>query len=379
MGTAVPIHPKGSYQLANITLMAKKDYYEILGVSKNASKDEIKRAFRKLAGQYHPDKKTGDEAKFKEISEAYSVLHDDKKKAEYDAYGHAFSGASGGPQGGGFGGFDWSDFAQAAQGGGHGFEFDMSDIFGDMFGGGRSGKARGRDISIDIELSFEESVFGTKRKVLLNKMNTCSVCKGSGAKPGTEMVTCVTCNGTGRIRETRQSILGTFQTVRECNVCHGSGTVPKEKCGHCAGAGVRKSEEEIEVVVPPGIQAGEMIRMTGRGEAIPNGITGDLYIKVHVKPHPSITRDGANLVSKLHIKLTDALLGNSYSVATLDGPVDIKIPAGIKHGEILRLRGKGVGTGSNRGDFMVHIVIDIPQKLSRTARKLVEQLKEEGI
>jgi molecular chaperone DnaJ len=357
--------------------MAKKDYYEILGVSRNATKDEIKKAFRKLAAQHHPDKKTGDEAKFKEISEAYSVLHDEKRKAEYDAYGHAFQGAGGGPQGG-FGGFNWGDFAQAGHGG-QGFEFDMSDIFGDMFGGGQSSRARGRDISIDIELTFEESVFGTKRKVLLNKMNACVECKGSGAKPGTDMIACATCNGNGRIRETRQSILGTFQTVRECNVCRGTGNVPKEKCGHCAGAGVRKSEEEIEVTIPGGIQAGEMIRMTGRGEAIPNGTTGDLYIKVHVKPHPSITRDGNNLVSKLHIKLSDALLGNNYTVLTLDGPVDIKIPAGIKHGEILRLRGKGVGSGNNRGDFMVPIVIDIPQKLSRTARKLVEQLKEEGI
>ena len=357
--------------------MAQRDYYEVLGLQKGASKDEVKKAFRKLATQYHPDKKTGDEEKFKEISEAYAVLSDDKKKAEYDSYGHAFSGAGGGPQGG-FGGFNWSDFAGAANNG-QGFEFDLGDIFGEMFGGGQKREVRGRDISIDIELSFEESIFGTNRKVLLTKMNTCSECTGSGAKKGSEMIDCTTCNGNGRVRETRQSIMGTFQTVRECSVCAGRGKVPKERCGHCGGAGVRRSEEEIAVAVPPGIQAGEMIRMTGRGEAIPNGAPGDLYIKVHVKAHTSIKREGPNLETKLPIKLTDALLGNTYRVETLDGGVDINIPAGIKHGELLRIKNKGVPQGSSRGDFMVKVSIDMPQKLSRKARQLIEDLKQEGI
>lgn len=358
--------------------MAQRDYYEVLGLAKGASKDEVKKAFRKLAAQYHPDKKTGDEAKFKEISEAYAVLGDEKKKAEYDAYGHAFSGATGGQQGfGGFGGFNWSDFANAA--GGQGFEFDLGDIFGEMFGGGQQRQARGRDISIDIELTFEESIFGTNRKVLLTKMNICDECKGSGAKRGSELIDCTTCNGNGRVRETRQSVMGTFQTVRECSVCGGKGKVPKERCGHCAGAGVRRSEEEIAVVVPPGIQAGEMIRMTGRGEAVANGAAGDLYIKVHVKNHAAIRRDGANLETKLEVKLTDALLGNVYRVETLDGGVDINIPAGIKHGEMLRIKGKGVPQGNSRGDFMVRVAIEMPQKLSRKARQLIEDLKGEGI
>lgn len=358
--------------------MAQRDYYEVLGLEKGASKDEVKKAFRKLAAQYHPDKKTGDEARFKEISEAYSVLSDDKKKAEYDAYGHAFSGANGGQGFGGFGGFNWQDFAQNAQNG-QGFEFDLGDIFGEMFGGGSRRQARGRDISIDIELSFEESIFGTNRKVLLTKMNVCDECQGSGAKKGSEMIDCTTCNGNGRIRETRQSVMGTFQTVRECSVCAGRGKVPKERCSHCSGAGVRRSEEEIAVVVPAGIQAGEMIRMSGRGEAIQSGAPGDLYIKVHVKAHQSIKRDGSNLEMKLAVKLTDALLGNSYRVDTLDGPVEIKIPAGIKHGEMLRIKGKGVPQGSSRGDFMVKVAIDMPQKLSRKARQLIEDLKSEGI
>ncbi len=358
--------------------MAQRDYYEVLGLDKGASKDEVKKAFRKLAAQYHPDKKTGDENKFKEISEAYAVLSDEKKKAEYDAYGHAFQGAGGAQGFGGFGGFNWADFANAANANGQSFEFDLGDIFGEMFGGGRR-QARGRDISIDIELSFEESIFGTNRKVLLTKMNTCDECKGTGAKRGTDMVDCTTCNGNGRVRETRQSVMGTFQTVRECSVCAGRGKVPKERCGHCGGAGVRRSEEEIAVVVPPGIQAGEMIRMSSRGEAIPNGAAGDLYIKVHVKPHASIKREGSNLETKLPIKLTDALLGNVYRVETLDGGVDITIPAGIKHGEMLRIKGKGVPQGNSRGDFMVKVSIDMPQKLSRKARQLIEELKQEGI
>lgn len=359
-----------------------KDYYEVLGLQKGASRDEVKKAFRKLAAQYHPDKKTGDEAKFKEISEAYAVLGDEKKKAEYDTYGHSFAGAGGGGPQGGFGGFNWSDFAQAAQGqGGQNFEFDFGDIFGDMFGGGRSRSARGRDISIDIELPFKDSIFGTTREVLLTKNNTCQECEGSGAKKGTSMTSCSTCNGNGRIRETRQSIMGSFQTVRECSVCHGTGEVPKEKCPTCAGAGVRRTEQDIKIDIPAGIQNGEMIRLTGQGEAVQGGTPGDLYVKIHVKKHHTITRDGANLYTNLHIKLSDALLGNHYKVDTLDGAIDIKIPEGVKHGEILRVKGKGVPQGSlkSRGDFMVKIAIDIPQKLSRKAKKLIEELKEEGI
>ena len=353
-----------------------KDYYKILGIDKSASKEDIKKAFRKLATKYHPDKKTGDEAKFKEISEAYAVLGDDKKRAEYDAYGRSY--ASGGPQG------TWSGFQQGF--GANGFEFDLNDIFenfGDMFGGGfRTGarQSRGNDISVDIELSFKESIFGARRTLKLMKNNTCATCSGSGARPGSDMITCTTCNGNGKIRETRRSIMGHFTTVRECTVCRGKGTVPKDKCGDCGGAGIRRSEDTIEISVPAGIENGEMIRMTGRGEAIPGGTPGDLYIKVHVVKHPTITRSGEHLMAHLNIKLSDALLGGDYTIETLDGPVNIKIPEGVKHGEMLRIRGKGVPmSGSNRGDFLVKIEIDIPQKLSRTARKLVEELKQEGI
>jgi molecular chaperone DnaJ len=356
-----------------------KEYYQTLGLQKGASKDEVKKAFRQLAGKYHPDKKTGDEAKFKEISEAYAVLGNEKKKAEYDTYGHSFAGGGGGgQQQGQQGGFNWSDFQQA--GGGGGFEFDMNDIFGG-FGGGQQRESRGRDISIDIELTFEEAVFGVTRKVLLTKTNKCSHCEGTGGKKGTEMKDCTTCNGQGKVREVRQSLMGQVQTVRECNVCNGRGKVPKEVCGHCAGAGVARAEEEIEINIPAGIENGEMIRMTGRGEAIPSGATGDLYIKIHVSSHKTIKREGSTLHSDLHVKLSDALLGGTYKVQTLDGAVDIKIPAGISHAEKLRIKNKGVpqGQSGSRGDFMVRIIIDLPKKLSRKAKKLVEELKTEGI
>lgn len=354
-----------------------KDYYEILGISKNASKDEVKKAFRKLASKYHPDKKEGDETKFKEISEAYAVLSDDKKRAEYDAYGRSYAGGRN-PGAGGWGGFQGGFNAEN-------IEFDLNDIFenfGDMFGGGFGGRrreSRGNDISVDIELSFYESIFGAVRKLKLTKNNVCDVCEGTGAKKGTEMVTCTTCNGNGKIRETRQSIMGSFTTIRECSECHGKGKSPKEKCPACNGMGIRKDEDNIEITIPAGIEHGEMIRMPGRGEAIAGGTPGDLYIKIHVAPHPSITRDGANLYTVLRVKLSDALLGATYNVETLDGAVSIKIPEGIKHGEMLRIKDKGVPHGTRRGDFLVKISIDIPQKLSRTAKKLVEELRNEGI
>jgi molecular chaperone DnaJ len=356
-----------------------KDYYKILGLEKGASKDEVKKAFRKLAAIHHPDKKTGDEAKFKEISEAYAVLSDDKKKAEYDTYGHAYQNAGGNQPGGGFGGFNWQDFAQA-QGQSGSFEFDLGDIFEQFgFGGGRQQQARGRDISIDIELSFKDAIFGMTRKILLTKNNICVTCEGTGAKKGTEMTECKTCNGNGKVREVRQSVMGSFQTVKECSVCRGIGKIPKERCGDCAGTGIKRGEDEIEINIPAGIQNGEMIRMTGRGEAIPHGQTGDLYVKIHVKPHPTIKREGSTLISPLHLKLSDALLGSTYHVETLDGSVDIKIPAGVKHGEMLRIKGKGVPLDSRRGDFMVKVSIDMPQKLSRKAKQLIEELQKEGI
>src|SRR3989339_272903 len=258
--------------------MSNKDYYSILGVDKSASKEDIKKAFRGLAHKYHPDKKGGDEKRFKEIGEAYSVLGDDKKRAEYDAYGRTFNGGGFSAQGGPASGWDFSGFSQGF-GGGQQVEFDLGDIFGDIFGGGRATQQkRGRDISIDLELTFKESVFGIERRVLLMKTGTCETCKGSGAKVGTETITCDKCNGAGKVHETKQTMFGAFSTTRECEVCYGKGSVPKEKCPTCKGLGVTRREEEMTIAVPSGINNGEMIRMTGGGIAVPHCVPGGLYI-----------------------------------------------------------------------------------------------------
>jgi len=357
-----------------------KDYYNIFGVKKDASQDDIKKAFRKLAHQYHPDKKDGDEKKFKEVNEAYSVLGNEKKRAEYDSYGRVFSGA-GGAQGGDFSDFDFSNFAGGFGGGqgGAGFEFDLGDIFSDFFGGGRRRQRRGNDISIDIEVSFEDSVFGTERNVILTKTNLCEKCKGSGGEPGTKMKQCPTCAGKGKIHESSRSFFGSINIQKLCPECAGRGNVPEEKCSNCRGAGVLRSQEEIKIKIPAGIENGEMIRMGGMGEAIKGGEAGDLYIKVHVKKHSDFRKDGNNLIMDLNVKLSDALLGDTYKVKTLDGVIDLKIPQGVNHGDILRVRGKGVPRGSSRGDLLVRVKIDFPKKLSKKAKKLIEDLRGEGI
>jgi len=362
-----------------------KNYYDVLGITKSASEEDIKSAFRKLAHKYHPDKKGGDEKKFKEVSEAYAVLSDKKKRAEYDTYGRTFAGGgpTGGPQGG-FGGFDFSNFRgfEGMGGNGQAFEFDVGDIFGEFFGAGGSPRAgaRGRDISIDIELSFRESVFGTERRVLLAKTSICDVCSGTGAKKGTKLITCTTCNGKGDIRETRSTFFGSFTSPRVCPRCHGRGEMPESPCDVCRGEGVAKREEEILVSVPAGVTDGEMIRMPGRGEAIPGARAGDLYVKLHVKADRNFTRDGHNLITTLPIKLTDALLGGEYRVRSLDGDEVLPVPAGVVHGETIRVRGKGVPYGRGaRGDLLVRIDIEFPKKLSREARDLIEKLRGEGL
>ncbi|MCX6703534.1 MAG: molecular chaperone DnaJ [Candidatus Zambryskibacteria bacterium] len=360
-----------------------KDYYKSLGVSKNASKEEIKKAFRTLAHQHHPDK-GGDAEKFKEINEAYGVLSDEKKKASYDQYGSADAGAGfggGNPFGGqgGFGGFDFSGFQQGGQGGS--FEFDIGDMFGDFFGGGRQSRTpRGRDIQVDLEIPFADSIFGTDHTFTLNKTSVCDHCSGSGAEKGSEFTTCTTCNGKGQVKEIKRTILGQFESVATCSTCRGNGKVPKTKCSVCKGHGVRKKETEIKVKIPAGIETGQTIRLTGGGEAIEGGQTGDLYILMHVKKHSVFKKAGLNLVMDKKIKLTDALLGAEYDIETLDGTVSLKIPEGVTHGEVLKIKGKGVSyDNSKRGDILVNISIDIPHKLSKDARKKIEELRKEGI
>ncbi len=364
-----------------------KDYYEILGVNKGASKDEIKKAFYKLAHKYHPDKKEGNEAKFKQVNEAYQVLSDDTKRSKYDQFGSGFENmgsASAGGFGGsqqGFSGFDFSGF----QNGSADFDFgNLNDIFSDFFtggmGGGRREARRGRDISTEIQISFAESVFGVSRKILITKTSNCFACSGSGAKVGTKMETCKYCNGQGKIREAKRTILGTISSTKTCEECLGAGEVPKEKCETCKGKGVFRREEEITINVPAGMRDGEMIRMTGGGEAVSRGTSGDLYIKVNVAAHAVFKRDGNDLVMNLDLRLSDALLGTEYAIKTLDGEIKVKIPEGVSVGEILRVKGHGVPSSkSKRGDLLIKLKIKLPGKLSHKSRELVEQLKKEGI
>ncbi len=357
-----------------------KDYYNILGINKGASKDEIKKAFYKLAHKYHPDKKGGNEAKFKEVNEAYQILSDDSKRSKYDQFGSADAQGFGSSQSG-FEGFDFSGFQNGA--GGAEFDFgNLNDIFSDFFGGGgsRAQARRGRDISTEIQISFPDSIFGIDRKVLITKTSNCLTCKGSGEKPGSKMETCKHCNGQGQIRESKRTIFGNIASTKVCEVCLGTGEVPHEVCETCKGKGVLRSEEEISINIPAGIRDGEMIRMTGMGEAISKGTAGDLYIKINETPHPVFKRDGNDLVMNLNLKLSDALLGTKYPIQTLDGKIEVTIPEGVSMNEILRVRGKGVPVGKNkRGDLLIKLNIKLPSKLSRKSRELIEDLKKEGI
>jgi molecular chaperone DnaJ len=355
-----------------------KDYYNILGVEKNASKDDIKKAFRKMAHQYHPDKNKGDDSKFKEVNEAYQTLSDDAKRSQYDQFGSDFQSGGFNPGAQGFGGFDFNGFQNA-----QGFDMgDLGEIFSDFFGGGMSrGRAqRGRDISTELTIAFKEAIFGTERTILLTKTSSCNTCSGTGAKSGTSMETCKKCNGKGQIRETKRSILGSFSTARVCEDCQGLGEIPKEKCAECKGKGVLRKEEEVKVGIPAGMNDGEMIRMTGMGEAVKGATTGDLYIKINVMPHQFIRRQGHDLHMEVPVKLSDALLGAEYKVETLDGTLMVKIPEGISPNEILRVKEKGVPqTRGKRGDLMLTVKIKLPNKLSRKAREAVAQLREEGV
>ena len=353
-----------------------KDYYETLGVQKGASKDEIKKAFHKMAHKYHPDKTTGDEAKFKQVNEAYQVLSDDQKRAQYDQFGEA------GPQAGfgggqGFGGFDFGGFGQG-QGG---FEFDLGDMFGDIFGGGRRNKQnRGADLQTNISIEFKDAIFGIERELRIKKPSTCTTCKGNGAKPGTELHTCSQCNGKGQVRNIQRTILGSIATNQICDKCHGVGKIPKSPCDTCRGKGVVNEERTIKLNVPAGIQNGETLRLAGMGEAVSGGQSGDLYVHVSVASHKSITRVQYDLVTTLPIKLTDALLGATYAVKTLDGMEQVSVPAGTKVGDTITLKHKGVPTSSSkRGNFIIKLNIKLPEKLSKHAKEVIEELKKEGI
>ena len=357
-----------------------KDYYKTLGVDKKASPDDIKKAFRVLAHKHHPDKNGGDDKKFKEINEAYQTLSDKNKRAQYDQFGSngpQFNSAGGNPFGGA-GGFDFNnfDFSQFQQGGNGGFEFDLGDLFGGAFGGSRSRGKRGNDIETQIKITFKESVFGVEKKIVLNKTSQCKTCHGTGGKPGTKMHTCNVCNGQGRVGRVQRTILGNMQTVTECDNCFGSGKIPQEKCETCRGAGVVRDKEEITVKVPAGLNNGDTLRMEGFGEAVPHGASGDLFLHIAIESHPVFKRLGNDLIMPAEITLTEALLGKTLEIETLDGKEKLEIPEGTNNGDQLKIHGKGVATGRNRGDLIVGIKVKMPKKLSRKAREIIEELKK---
>jgi molecular chaperone DnaJ len=347
-----------------------KDYYNILGIPRNATKDDIKKAYRKLAHQYHPDKKGGDEKKFKEVNEAYQILSNDSKRAQYDRFG------SSGPDMGQAGGWDFGNF--------RGFEdVDMGDIFETFFGRGTgfagSGRRRGRDISIDIEIPFADAVFGTDRRVLIRKRAPCDNCEGTGKEKHSKEISCSRCRGSGTIRDTKQSFFGAYTQVVECSECGGRGKIPEHKCAICHGDEVVVKSEEIHIVVPAGIEHGEVIRIAGKGEATRGAEAGDLYAKVRVLPHALFRRSKFDLVMKLEVPLSAALLGDTREVEMLDGRIKMKIPQGVADGEVLRVPAKGVPReDGSRGDLLAEIKIKMPKKLSPALKALVAELQKEG-
>jgi molecular chaperone DnaJ len=369
------------------------DYYAILGVSKGATDDEIKKAYRKMAHQYHPDKAGGNEAKFKEINEAYQVLSDKSKRSQYDQYGQTFEQAGRNGQGfqGGFGGgaqgFDFSDFFSGGggnfQGGFSGSSFE--DIFSDIFSGGETRsrrKRQGRDIQVDAEISFAEMVSGTKRKINLYKSATCEHCQGTGGEPGKGVKKCATCQGSGRVRKTTNSFFGSFSQVSECPECHGEGKVFEKKCQQCGGDGRVKKYTEIEVRIPAGIQDGQTISLEGEGEAGAAGTeSGNLFITVHVLPHNKFVRKGQDILSTEYIPYSVATLGGKVEIDTVAGKLVLKIPSGTQSGEVFRIKEKGVPTlnGRSVGNQLVKILVKTPENLSREQKKLLEELQEAGL
>jgi len=366
------------------------NYYDVLGVSKLASADEIKRAYRKLASEHHPDR-GGSADRFKEVNEAYQVLSDSSKRGQYDQYGQTFEQAQKNGQGfGGFGGdasgnpFGGFDFSQGFGGQG-GVEFDFGDIFGDIFGGGGSAarqserNRRGVDLEIAMTITFEEAAFGIENKITLEKKNSCPRCKGNGAEPDTKTITCPKCHGQGQIRTTRRTILGTMASSMVCDRCQGMGKIPENPCTECKGSGNIRSHKEITIKIPAGIDNGQRIRVRGEGEAGYRGSeAGDLYISISVMPNPEFRRENFDIYKDLTISFVDAALGTTVETKAIDGSVKIKIPSGTQSGKVFKVGGKGVPrlNRSGRGDMFVTANVHIPEKLSKKQKELLKDFGE---
>ncbi len=351
--------------------MSKRDYYEVLGINRDANADAVKKAYRKLAMKHHPDRNPGDktaEAKFKELSEAYEVLSDPDKKAAYDRYGHAGvdpnMGARGGP---GAQGFD-------------GFADAFSDIFGDIFsgggrGGGRSNVYRGADLRYNLEISLEEAARGADKTIRIPTAEECGTCHGTGARPGTEPQTCGTCGGAGQVRIQQ----GFFSIQQTCPKCHGTGRVIPHPCGTCGGAGRVKSHKTLEVKIPTGIDEGMRLRHAGHGEpGVNGGPPGDLYVEIHIRKHPMFQRDGDDLHCEMPISFATAALGGEIEIPTLDGMARLKIPAETQSGKVFRLRGKGIRNVRSHahGDLLCHVVVETPVKLTERQKELLREFEE---
>nr|WP_206155233.1 molecular chaperone DnaJ [Caldanaerobacter subterraneus] len=354
--------------------------YEILGVDRNASQEEIKKAYRRLAKKYHPDLNPGDkeaEQKFKEINEAYEILSDPQKRAQYDQFGHA-AFEQGGFQQGGFG-----DFGEG------GFDFDFGgfgdifgDIFSDFFGTGRrkaeKGPKKGADIRYDLTLTFEEAAFGTEKEIEVERFEVCDVCHGTGVKPGSRPETCPVCHGTGEIRQTQNTPFGRIVNIRTCPRCHGEGKIITDPCQKCGGTGRIRKRRKIKVTIPAGIDEGQMLTLRGEGEpGLRGGPNGDLYIVIHVKPHEIFKREGYDVYVKIPISFADAALGGEIKIPTLDGMVSFTIPEGTQTGTKFKLRGKGIPHigGRGRGDQIVEVYVEVPKRLSEKQKELLREFK----
>ena len=362
--------------------MSKRDYYEVLGVSKDATDTEIKKAYRKKAMKYHPDKysQASDEEKheaeksFKEINDAYQVLSDKQKRTQYDRFGHAAFEQGGAGGAGGFGGFG---------GFGGGFD-DLGDIFSSFFGGstggfGGFGESRtrvqpGNDLRYNMEISLEEAASGVEKEIKYFRTGKCHTCDGTGAKPGTKMKTCSKCNGQGRVKSVQRTMFGNFESVSECDACHGKGKVPEEKCSDCGGSGVAKEKIVKKVKIPAGVDDGQRVRMSGYGEASPSGgPNGDLYIYIRVKPHPLFERMDNDIICEIPVSYATATIGGEIEVPTLDGKLKMKVPSGTQNGKVFRLRDKGIMNprGYGKGDQLVKIVVEIPTNLTEEQKELL--------
>lgn len=361
-----------------------KDYYQTLGVNKGASQEDIKKAFRKLAHEHHPDKHGGSDAKFKEINEAYQVLGNPQKRQQYDQFGASFDQAGAG------GGFNWQDFAR--QGGGFnqgGFRVDFNDLgdlgdmfgFGDLFGGGRqsrrAGPQRGLDVAFVTAIDFRESVFGVEKVLRFEKNIACSKCSGSGAEPGSKIETCKTCGGQGRVEQMQRTFLGAMRSVAVCPDCQGEGKKAEKNCSRCKGRGAEPGVKELKVKIPAGIADSQTIELVNEGEpGVKGGSAGSLFLTVQVRPDKTFTRKGFDLLMQKEISFALAGLGGSVPLQTLDGEVQLKIPAGTQSGAVIKLESKGVPhlRGQRRGDLLVTVKVLTPNKLSRKEKEILQQL-----